>query len=314
MIPYVVSDTLHLGPLPLHPWGVLCAIGFVLWDLIATRQARRLGYDRGELRALQLWGMALGTVFAHLVDVLFYVPEELLRRPWLILMFWERLSSMGGFIGCLVGGVLWKFFRWERRGFLPRLVRRAVPLPLLPMAEVLVSILPLGWMFARAGCAIIHDHPGISTPPTELFAVAFPRAADDGLVASYGPIHVFHGSDPRYDLGLLECGYLAIMAAVIGIVWLRGKRPAMGMFIAGVAMAYAPVRFGLDFLRATEERAGDRRLGGLTFAQWTCFALFAFGVVMVGYARRLSRRGDDVAAPVRARPAAAPLAAADEPQ
>jgi len=310
MFPYVSCDILHLGPIPLHPWGVVGAIGFFLWDWMTTRQARRLGYDLRELRALQIWGSLVGAVFAHVLDVLFYAPEELLTRPWSIFFLWERLSSMGGFIGCVVGGVIWKFVRWEWRGGLPRLVRRPRPLPLLPMADVIVSTLPLGFTVGRAACALVHDHPGIAAPPTELFAVAFPTGPDDGLVAIYGPIRIFHGSAPRYDLGLLECLYLGVVAAVIGVYWLRRARPAMGMFIAGVCIAYAPVRFGLDFLRASEDQAGDRRLSGLTFAQWTCLALLGFGVFMIGHARRLSRSGIDAAAPIYRQPDNPPLAAA----
>lgn len=303
MIPYVVCDVLHLGPLPLHAWGLIGAFGFALWDVVTNWQARRLGYDLKELRALQVWGSVFAAIFSHVLDVLFYAPEELLTRPWSIFFLWERLSSMGGFIGCVIGGVMWKYYRWERRGWRFPIVRRSVVMPLLPLADVIVSVLPLGFVFARAACAIAHDHPGISAPATELFAVAFPRGPEDGLTAVYGPIRVYHGSDPRYDLGLLECLYLVVVASVIGVYWARPKRPPIGMFAAGVAIAYGVVRFGLDFLRLPETQSGgDRRLGPLTFAQWSCIAMAATGVALVVHARRLVASGADVAAPVRAKP------------
>ncbi len=314
MFPFVTCDTLHLGPIPLHAWGVIGAFGFALWDWAATWQARRLGYDLRELRALQIWGVVVGAICAHVLDVLFYAPEELLRRPWAIFLLWERLSSMGGFIGCVIGGVLWKFYRWERAGLRIRLVRRAEPMPLLPLADVIVSALPLGFTFGRAACAITHDHPGVQAPATELFAVAFPRGPNDGLTAIYGPLRVFHGSDPRYDLGLLECLYLAVVAIVIGVLWARKRRPPVGAFAAGVCVAYGLVRFGLDFLRAPEDQAGDRRLGALTFAQWSCIAMVAAGVGLAFHARRLAQSGVDVAAKVRAPAARPPLAAAARTQ
>ena len=314
MFPFVTCDILHLGPIPLHAWGLIGAFGFALWDWVTNLRARRLGYDLKELRALQIWGSVFAAIFAHVLDVLFYAPEELLRRPWAIFLLWERLSSMGGFIGCVGGGVLWKFYRWEREGLRIRLVRRAAPLPLLPLADVIVSVLPLGMTFGRAACAIAHDHPGIQAPATELFAVAFPRGPNDGLTAIYGPIRVFYGSDPRYDLGLLECLYLAVVAIVIGVFWARKRPPPIGMFAAGVCIAYGLVRFGLDFLRAPEDQAGDLRLGGLTFAQWSCIAMVAAGVGLVVHARRLAESGEDVAAPIRAPVARPPLAAASGTQ
>lgn len=301
MLPYVTCDTLYLGPIPLSPWGVIAAIGFFLWDFAVVRRAKNLGYNLRELRNLQIWGSVSAAIFAHVLDQLFYAPEELLVRPWAIFMLFERLSSMGGYIGCVIGGLLWQRYRWERKGFRIRLVRRDKTLPLLPFADVIISALPLGMTFGRAACAIIHDHPGVNAPPTELFAVAFPTGPTDGLTSIYGPFRVFYGSDPRYDLGLLECLYLAVVALVIGIIWLRKKPVVVGKYAAGVAIAYSAVRFGLDFLRApVEHSGGDRRIFLITFAQWACIGMVAVGVYAWRLADRLAKTGIDVAAPVRA--------------
>ena len=53
-----------------------------------------------------------------------------------------------------------------------------------------------------------------------------------------------------------------------------------------MCIAYAPVRFLLDFLRETDEHGGDLRYGALTPAQWGCFALLAAGAYLVFRARR----------------------------
>jgi phosphatidylglycerol:prolipoprotein diacylglycerol transferase len=301
MLPFVTCDPLHLGPLTISPWGVLTAVGFFLWDIVTTRHARRLGYDHREMRALQLWGIFVGTYGAHILDTLFYMPGEILRRPWALLIFWENLSSMGGVVGCVLGGVIWKYYRLRIEGGRPSLTRRPTPLPLLPMADIIVSALPLGFAFGRAGCAIVHDHPGISAPASELFAVAFPRAPGEGWVASYGPIHIAYGSDPRYDLGLIECVFLSILALAVAWTWIQPKRPAMGRTTAVLCLVYSPVRFALDFLRPADAM-GERRLGGLTFAQWTCLVMFGFGIYMLGYVRRLAREGADPGEALRAPP------------
>lgn len=43
-------------------------------------------------------------------------------------------------------------------------------------------------------------------------------------------------------------------------------------FVGLLAVAYAPVRFGFDFLRTV-----DVRYAGLTPAQWACFAVIGAG-------------------------------------
>jgi phosphatidylglycerol:prolipoprotein diacylglycerol transferase len=41
---------------------------------------------------------------------------------------------------------------------------------------------------------------------------------------------------------------------------------------------YAPVRFGLDFLRARDVTRPDERYAGLTPAQWACIATVGIGL------------------------------------
>jgi phosphatidylglycerol:prolipoprotein diacylglycerol transferase len=68
------------------------------------------------------------------------------------------------------------------------------------------------------------------------------------------------------------------------------------------ALAYAPVRFAMDFLRIPESDGGDTRYAGLTPAQYGCVALFLYGIAMIFVVRRLQARGVDVAAAVMAPP------------
>ena len=61
---------------------------------------------------------------------------------------------------------------------------------------------------------------------------------------------------------------------------------AVGFYTAVVCLTYAPVRFVLDFLRATDVPESDRRYASLTFAQWFCVGMFAAGVAVVARMRR----------------------------
>jgi phosphatidylglycerol---prolipoprotein diacylglyceryl transferase len=46
------------------------------------------------------------------------------------------------------------------------------------------------------------------------------------------------------------------------------------------AVLYAPARFLLDFLRATDVARPDQRYAALTPAQWACLATFALGIYL----------------------------------
>ena len=128
----------------------------------------------------------------------------------------------------------------------------------MPLADAVASGLPFGWMFGRAGCTVVHDHPGIRSDAW--FAVAYPGGS-------------------RLDLGLLELVYVIPIA--VAFVFLRRRAWPWGFFVAVLSISYAPGRFLLDFLRlrrAEHDLLPDARYAGLTPAQWACLALGIFGV------------------------------------
>jgi phosphatidylglycerol:prolipoprotein diacylglycerol transferase len=293
MIPYIHVPDLHIGPLPLHPFGILVATGVLVGSSVATRRARLLGYDLVKLNSFVTWMLVSGFVLSHFLDDLFYHWDEVLKRPWALLMPWEGLSSFGGFVGALVGIVLWKYFVIEDGR--PR--KRAHPHTILPFADLVLSVFPLGWMFGRAGCSTVHDHPGARTTADTLLAVAYPLRPGDGTVTRFGFIELIVGHDPRFDLGLLELMFTIVVAICFALTWKR--RLATGTYVVASALAYAPVRFAMDFLRVPESEGGDTRYANLTPAQWSCMALFVYGLVMIGYMRRLRARGIEPADAVR---------------
>ena len=283
MLPFVFIDPTRLGPV--QPWGFFLALGFLVGDACWMRRAKLLGYDTKSFRAYVIWLMVMGFFLSHVLDEIFYHPDEIARRPWSLFFVWEGLSSLGGFIGALVGGLGWKYLDVHWRGPLPFLSPRPRPLPLLPFADVSAATFPVGWVFGRLGCALVHDHPGALARAGAFLSVAWPLSAEDGLHHTFGPIHAVYGSTARYDLGLLEFLFSVVLASALVMTWER--RLPIGTYLCATALAYSPVRFFMDFLRARDDvPGGDLRQGGLTFAQWICIAFFLVGL---GMAWRLLR-------------------------
>jgi phosphatidylglycerol:prolipoprotein diacylglycerol transferase len=167
---------------------------------------------------------------------------------------------------------------------------------------------------------VVHDHPGARAPEGAWLAVMYPLPGERPPSVSAGPfellwgaikldrVELLWGSDVRWDLGFLELVFTVIVATCFILTW--RKRLPVGTYIVVISLAYGPVRFCMDFLRITDGGAADRRYGDLTFAQYCCLALVAFGFALLGVVRRNERLGRDVAAPVRARPSAPPEGAA----
>jgi phosphatidylglycerol---prolipoprotein diacylglyceryl transferase len=309
MIPYIHVPDIKLLGLTLHPFGLLVATGVIIGTALATRRARARGYDLEKLNSFITWMLVAGFIGGHVLDEIFYHPDEILKRPYSLLMLWEGLSSFGGFTGAFIGIVLWKYFgtRTVKVGpvNLSMPYRRKDAQPILPFADLILSVFPVAWIFGRSGCTVVHDHPGAYAAPDALFAVAYGR----GPSTHYGPIELIMGNRPQYDLGLLELMFTIVLAGLLALTWRR--KLATGTYVVATSLSYAPVRFAMDFLRVRDIDGADPRYAGLTPAQWECTALFVFGLYMLFRVRRIIASGDDPARLVLAPPAEPAEPAAD---
>ncbi|HSN80993.1 MAG TPA: prolipoprotein diacylglyceryl transferase family protein [Polyangiales bacterium] len=251
-IPLPVSLPILGDTLSIQPFGVLVATGVLLGAWIAGRFARRNGLDPVATGDLVTYAVVTGFILGYLLNGLFYERDtvrEILQDPSLFFSTWLGLSSYGGFFGGILGCFIWRY---------------RTKMPLLPYANAVCFALPFGWFFGRMGCFVVHDHPGKVTD----FALA---------VADYRfgtPPY-----EPRHDLGLYELIYSALIIALF--VWLehRRRRP-VGFYCALLPLLYAPVRFFLDFLRATPLEGGDARYAGLTPAQWSSVLMVFIGLAV----------------------------------
>jgi phosphatidylglycerol:prolipoprotein diacylglycerol transferase len=309
---------LKFGPLALHPFGLLVATGVIIGTNLAIRRARRLGLDLERLNSFITWMLVAGFIGGHMLDEIFYHPQEIKERWYSLFMLWEGLSSFGGFTGGFIGVALWKYLEVGPTGGIRV---RAKPQPILPFCDVILAVFPVAWIFGRSGCSSVHDHPGtllsqvhentgsalgrLSDSLNHLLAVDYPGLGESVPQDQFA---LFHGHAPRFDLGLLEMLFTCIIAGAFALTW--NKKLATGTYIVVVSLAYAPVRFAMDFLRITtaeDPRNADLRygFGALTFtpAQWECVVLFVFGIAMAFYIRSLKKRGIELMDDVRAAPA-----------
>ena len=248
-LPYLNIPDGHLGPIPIHPFGVLVATGVLVGSALIVRRAEKHGIPRARMESFISWTLAFGFVLSHMLDELMYRPREVLAHPLQLLMIWRGISSYGGFIGGVVGAFVWSLVKKDK---------------ILPYLEEVAAVFPLAWIFGRAGCSVAHDHIGnLSSSP---FAVNFPGA-------------------PRFDLGLLELFFTIPIA--IATLWFARKPRRPGEVLGFVSLLYAPIRYWLDAMRATDISSPDARYGGLTPGQWLSVALVAVGVALFVHARKL---------------------------
>jgi phosphatidylglycerol:prolipoprotein diacylglycerol transferase len=242
MIPYLDIPPIELPifGFKIHAFGVLVAIGVILGDRIVVRHGAKRGLDPRDVRYLNARMVIGGFIMAHLVSVIFYFPERIKESPLVLINVFAGLSSFGGFLGAFL-----TYLYLTRKEEIPR----------LPYADAVALGLSVGWIFGRLGCTTAHDHPGRRTD--FFLAVRYPEG-------------------PRHDLGFYE---LLFTIALTLILFRFASKPRRAGHVIGLAATlYAPVRFLLDFLRATDTTHPDTRVLGLTPAQFACIGLAALGV------------------------------------
>ena len=240
MIPYFNGHLFTVFGHPIEMFGVLVALGVIIGDRIVVKEGAQRGLDPQDTKFLNVRIVIWGFIVAHLVSVIFYFPERIKEDPTILVKFWAGISSFGGFLGAALA-----FLYYTRKE----------KIPALPYADSVALGLSVGWIFGRTGCFTAHDHPGRRTD--FFLAVRYPEGT-------------------RHDLGLDELLFTFVIVAVLFVYARKPRVP--GRVIGLFALMYGPVRFGLDFLRATDVALPDQRYAGLTPAQWACIACFSVGV------------------------------------
>ncbi len=242
MIPYIEFRTIPLGFIDIQVWGLMVALGILIGARASEWMVKRRGLDPKMVWESLVWILIGAFVFARLFHIVFYEPLSYIQNPGEIIAIWHGgMSISGGFIGAVAGAVF--YFRKRK-------------VDIWKYSDAMMFGLPLGLFIGRIGCFLIHDHPGTATD--FVLGVKYP----DGVT--------------RHDHGL----YLSLNGLCLFLVflWMAKKQVREGMFLAVFLIWYGVVRFGLDFLRATDGDIVDSRYLGLTPAQYFSVVMVLFGL------------------------------------
>jgi phosphatidylglycerol:prolipoprotein diacylglycerol transferase len=249
LIPWFKLEPWHIPlplieKIPLQPFGLLVAIGIIFGSYVAEWRGEKTGVPRQAVADFLVYTIVIGLLSAMLFNVVVYEPRKLLDMLHGKFSY-PGLSSYGGFLGGVLTA-LW--FRQKKR------------MSIFVLGDVWCFAFPFAWVFGRTGCFVVHDHPGIESD----FFLAVDNYNLEGV--------------PRHDLGLYEV--LWSLAAIGLFLWLGRKPRPRGYFMAVCPLFYAPIRFGLDFLREGEAYGGDVRYFGLTPGHYGSMALLAAGLAV----------------------------------
>jgi phosphatidylglycerol:prolipoprotein diacylglycerol transferase len=251
--------------IPLHGYGVMMAIAFLVGIGLATRQAAREGLPPVPVRGadgrqlvgpdgrkafiaapelvsdLAFWILVAGLVGSRILYIFTRWQAEYARNPMKVLYVWE-----GGLVwyGGLIGATAAAFYFIRKHG-----------IPFLPYGDVLIPSVALGHALGRIGCfaagccfgnvATEHFPFGVSFPPG---SPAYAEHLAEHLLGA-GAL----GSLPVYPTQLLESlGEVLIFGALLLV---RSRKRFHGQVVLTYFTLYPLLRFVIEMFRGDKIRA-----------------------------------------------------------
>src|SRR5262249_15482473 len=133
---FMIPDVLHIGPIPIHLFGIFLALAFLAAGSVTGREFTRRGWDANLASSAVVWA-AVGGLLGARVWIVLDAWSDFLRDPVSLLFTGGGFVFYGGLLGGTVAVTL--FFR-----------RHAIPW--LAGADAVAPAIVLGQAIRRLRC------------------------------------------------------------------------------------------------------------------------------------------------------------------
>lgn len=239
------NDLFSIGPLTIHGYGLMFAIGILAAYATATYRAKRLGLSADHVASLTMWSLLGGMIGAK---VLYWMTQmnEIISNPKVLLQLSDGFVVYGGIIGGILAGYIYC---------------KKKKLRFLQYFDLLIPSVALAQAFGRIGCFLAGCCYGVET--TSWFGVVFPEGSLAPSGVSLLPIQ------------LISSGLDFLLFAVL-VLFSRIKK-SEGQVAALYLILYSAGRFVLEYFRGDLIRGS---VGVLSTSQFIAIFLLAIGCTM----------------------------------
>jgi phosphatidylglycerol:prolipoprotein diacylglycerol transferase len=254
--PQVINPiAFHIGPLPVHWYGLMYLLGFVAAWLLLYRRLHANTYQHTfttEQLSDIIFYAALGVIIGgRLGYMLFYATSDLFAHPLLLFQTWKGgMSFHGGFLGVVIA--LWFYSRHINKS-------------LIDITDFIAPVVPIGLAAGRIGNFINGELWGRVTDVP--WAMIFPTGGDV----------------PRHPSQLYEFFLEGVLLFVILWFYSKQKRPRWAVSALFLTL-YGFFRFFVEFFREPDIQRGYIAFGWLTEGQLLSCPMIIIGLALFAYA------------------------------
>jgi phosphatidylglycerol:prolipoprotein diacylglycerol transferase len=261
-IMHPVLFKLPLINFPIHSYGLMLALSFLLGIWVASVRAKRRALDPNVIMDVGFYVIIAAIIGARLYYVFLHFDEFQSNLLDIINPFQAGsvgiggLVMYGGFIGAMAASVI--YFRVKK-------------LPFWPYADAAAPSFALGEFLTRIGCFLNGCCYG--APTHSCFGVVFPLSSPAGMYEAHAAEALRQtgaaaGPLPLHPSQLyLSAGALAI---ALFVIFIGRKKFTQGLEFNLTVLLMAVLRFFVDF---TRYYGANERLGGLSHNQIVCLII-----------------------------------------
>lgn len=281
MIAYIPSPPINgvnLGPLRLHVYGLMIAIGIIVAVKLAQREYSRIGGRPGAMAALAVWGVPGGLIGARAYSMVTSWPVNTAGahgfwgHVWACFEVWHGgLGIWGG----IVGGVATGLWGAHRMG-----------MSFAPLLDSVAPAFPVAQAIGRVGNYFNQELYGWRSNLPWAVRIAHPQVCNSLRCHNVAP--------GTFQPTFLYEGIWDLITAVI-VLWVgRRFRIRRGYLIAVYASTYTFGRFFTEYMRIDEAR----RYFGLRINDWMSIFVCLGGLLVVLLRGRFPNGPDVARAPI----------------
>lgn len=241
----------HLGPVPVHWYGIMYLIGFAFVWLLAMYRIRQPYWSQwtsNHVSDIVFYGAIGAIVGGRIGYTLVYNLPVFLHHPVVLFKIWDGgMSFHGGLFGVIVA--LFFYSQIIHQSF-------------YDMTDFIAPFVPIGLGAGRIGNFINGELIGrVTTMP---WGVVYPNA---------GPL-------PRHPSELYE--FLLEGVLLFVVLWFYSLKPKPRMAVSGMFMlCYGLFRSFAELFRQPDPQLGFIAFGWLTMGQLLSFIMIVIGVVLL---------------------------------